>query len=156
MLLWFLALIYIVSTVITLGCLSKSMGNFMSYMGLGRIGRIRYIVHSNLLFIICFLLFLLLSGFGFNTFIFIPFFIFIIGEIFLSAQRYRDVGVSGLWSLLLLPGAFLVSILLMITPGDNVENKFGVTPDKPSRTLCAMAIITTIILYLSISGGVKS
>lgn len=123
----------------------------MSYMGLGRIGRVRYIAHSNLLFIICFLLFLLLSGFGFNTFIFIPFFICIIGELFLSAQRYHDVGVSGLWSLLLLPGAFLVSILLMITPGDNVENKFGGTPDKPSRTLCAMAIITTIILYLSIS-----
>ncbi len=123
-------------------------------LGCGRIGRLRFLAYLNGLFLLAsiplYLASLSLSPDNLQSFIplILVLVLFNLTSLKFVAQRYHDVNVSGVWSLVFLipPASPLMYFLLALVPGDRDNNRYGPPAPASSRWLLVLALLPILLL----------
>ncbi|MBR9828996.1 MAG: DUF805 domain-containing protein [Oceanospirillales bacterium] len=126
--------------------------------GFERLGRLRFLSCLNRRFLMIFvpveLAMLLVEMTGTQTIIITLAALVVLNIVSLEfiAQRYRDAGVSGLWSLISLNplASPLIYILLALVPGDNDINRYGPPSQPPSLSMWLFipALMPIILFFI--------
>jgi len=124
-------------------------------LGFGRLSRLRFLAYLNSWFLLVFTptvaaLFLAeLTDLQTIGLVLTATIVFNLVSLKFVAQRYRDVGVHGSWSLIfLIPLASpLLYLLLALIPGDQAPNRYGPQNPSPSLWLLIPALLPIVLLF---------
>lgn len=123
-------------------------------LGFGRLSRLRFMAYLNLWHLLAFApltLWALLAtpeDSSLLTFTLASVVVFNLVALKMVAQRYRDAGASGFWSLIYLipPAAPFIYLILATVPGDRDDNRFGKAPPRSPRWLLIPALLPLVLL----------
>ncbi len=123
--------------------------------GMGRIDRIRFLACSNILFaamVAAALIVMTLAPETNSAYAGVAVGVaWLLVSLKFVAQRYHDVGASGLWSLMYLtPGQPFIFVLLALVPGSQGSNKFG-DPNPDSSLLLKTIALAPLFLVAGLA-----